>query len=133
MEFRGFVTNGKLNALSQYNHLAFFPKLLELKQTIQEKILDFFNKNISDRLKDKFPQYIIDFALVGSDLSTIYIIELNPFLPSTDGALFSWQKERHLLENGPFEFRVRENKASGAKSLLSVAWRDVLQEENVTD
>lgn len=50
----------------------------------------------------KFERYIVDFAICSDspqtegtwNLSKIKVIELNPFLYSTDPALFSWQKER---------------------------------------
>ena len=35
------------------------------------------------------------------------MIELNPFMASTDAALFSWETEMERLKNGPFEFRIR--------------------------
>ena len=57
--------------------------------------------------------YIVDFAVCGDNLERILIIELNPFIESTDAALFSWKEERDKLENGPFEFRIRNEKPKG--------------------
>jgi len=135
LEFRGFVKNNTLNALSQYNHLAFFPHLVADKENIVKSITDHFYDVALPKLKRKFTSYIIDFALVKLDSAhggyKIWIIELNPFLPTTDGCLFSWEKERNILENGPFEYRYRTSKASGAKAMLANAWRDVLTEVNV--
>eukprot|EP00455_Lapot_gusevi_P009698 TRINITY_DN14358_c0_g1_i1.p1 TRINITY_DN14358_c0_g1~~TRINITY_DN14358_c0_g1_i1.p1 ORF type:complete len:228 (-),score=51.29 TRINITY_DN14358_c0_g1_i1:240-923(-) len=37
MEFRGFVANGRLNALSQYNHVAYFPRVVDLKEELAQK------------------------------------------------------------------------------------------------
>jgi hypothetical protein len=82
LEFRGFVCNGKLNALSQYNHLCFFSHLLEKKDEISERIQTLFNTHIRDKLATRFSRYIIDFAF-DSKLETIWVIELNPFLVST--------------------------------------------------
>jgi hypothetical protein len=75
--------------------------------------------------------YVIDFALTGENLSQIWVIELNPFLPTTDGALFSWERERSLLENGPYEFRYRKAPAHGARALISIDWREVIDSELV--
>jgi len=128
MEFRGFVNNGKLNALSQYNHLAFFPHIVAEKDHIVKIISEFFHDVALPRLVHKFKSYIIDFALVkdAEGKYKIWVIELNPFLETTDGCLFSWNKERPLLENGPFEFRCRTGKMGGARAMLGNAWRDIL-------
>ena len=43
----------------------------------------------------KFTDYVADFAVDNED--RIWIIELNPFEPSTDGAMFSWHRESSIL------------------------------------
>jgi len=112
MEFRGFVHKGKLTALSQYNHIVYFQRLSDMKQEIAKKICTFYEQQIKERLKD-YEGYIIDFALCGENYDRILVIELNPFMESTDAALFSWQQEREKLENGPFEFRIRDQQPTG--------------------
>lgn len=133
MEFRGFVCNGELNALSQYNHLCFYSHLVAQRDARMAAIQDFFNTRVKDRLASKFREYVIDFALVSKDgqwgADEIFVIELNPFLFSTDGALFSWQQERGVLENGPFEYRLLEKPIAGVKARLNHDWRDVLEQE----
>ena len=124
MEFRGYVSNGNLNALSQYNFLVHFPDLIKEKNEIVEKIKQFHKNVIHNKLKHKFSSYVIDFAITGNK---IWVIELNPFLSSTDGALFSWNTERNLLENGPFEARFVEKPPAGAKALLANSWREILE------
>ena len=61
-----------------------------------------------------------------SVLPPAQVIELNPFMETTDGCLYSWQKERHILEHGPFECRVRDRPPKGARSLISHDWRPLL-------
>jgi hypothetical protein len=39
--------------------------------------------------------------------------------------------ERSILENGPFEFRLREQPCTGAKILLADEWRVVLEQETL--
>jgi len=130
MEFRGFVFDNKLNALSQYNHLAFFQHVVDEASDIVASINEFFYNIVLTRLKDKFQKYIVDFALVPSTNPTekykIWVIELNPFLPTTDGALFSWERERNVLENGPFEFRYNKKASNGARVMMNHAWRELL-------
>ena len=127
MEFRGFVKSGKLTALSQYNHLCFFPELAEQQAEIESNVRGFFDESIRERLAPTFQEYVIDFALTES--GEIYVIELNPFMESTDGCLFSWQKERPLLEGaGEFEFRIVTAVRNGAKALVANDWRQLLEQ-----
>jgi hypothetical protein len=71
MEFRGFVFNSKLNALSQYNYLIYSKVLIENKMLIQNKILKYFDGNIKEKLENHFSRnYVIDFAI----LKSIFII-----------------------------------------------------------
>jgi hypothetical protein len=144
MEFRGFFFNGKLNALSQYNHLVFYPEVVEKKDEILNKIIDFFETKVKPKLakRDFKDGYVVDFAITSatssssststtsSSLGDVWVIELNPFVYSTDGCLFSWKAERNILENGPFEFRIRTQPLVGAKSSLAMHWRDVVESES---
>jgi hypothetical protein len=63
MEFRGFVKNGRLNALSQYNHLVLSKKLIAPKEEISEQIQRFFNEKINPILNEKYESYVIDFGI----------------------------------------------------------------------
>jgi len=126
MEFRGFCHKGQFTALSQYHHFCYFPRLTELENHIVEIITNFFEKEVKHRVTSKLESFIIDFALTGPDLDKVWIIELNPFLETTDGCLFSWQKERAKLENGPFEFRFNKRKVLGSRSMIGQFWREIL-------
>lgn len=101
MEFRGFVRNRTLTALSQYYHYVYFPELESMKDEIQHKIFDFF-----EAVKDKIPleSCIMDFILIDDQ---VRIVELNPFVFGTEAGLFSWKSDQEILEKGPFEFRIR--------------------------
>jgi len=81
MEFRGFVRNKRLNALSQYYDVCYYPEVVENKEEIQERVCTFF-----EEIKDRIPveDYIIDF-FVGEE--RIMIIEINPWATTTGGAL----------------------------------------------
>eukprot|EP01090_Pellita_catalonica_P000119 TRINITY_DN10087_c0_g1_i1.p1 TRINITY_DN10087_c0_g1~~TRINITY_DN10087_c0_g1_i1.p1 ORF type:complete len:365 (-),score=63.79 TRINITY_DN10087_c0_g1_i1:6-1100(-) len=107
-EFRGFVTNNKLNALSQYFDVCYFPDLVRDKADIAEKIQTFFTKEVTKRVQFR-SDYIVDFCIAEDK---VWIIELNPFNYNTDSCLFSWKKDVAILEGTntavPFEFRVLE-------------------------
>ena len=148
MEFRGFVFQRRLTCLSQYNYLIHSQRLCQGKDSIGEKISSFFNETVREKLKDyRSDNYVIDFALAktgeclfsrasnlvllngiladeGLDGMRVWVIELNPFMETTDGALFSWEHERHLLErrvnDNPSSvlFRVTEKERPGSWAML---------------
>jgi len=131
MEFRGFYFNGKLNAISQYNHCCYYPHVANHAQTLAKNIQDFFYKNIQLRLqKGGITQCVVDFAVTNAENNEIYIIELNPFVYTTDGCLFSWTHERGILENGPFEFRYQAKECKGSLVAIADAWKKVVEEED---
>lgn len=71
MEFRGFVCNNRLTALSQYNYLIYSPRLNERKFEIQDKLQAFFYTQVVLRLQFNFPtDYVIDFALLESNFES---------------------------------------------------------------
>ena len=60
------------------------------------------------------------------------MIEINPYLETTDGALFSWQHERHLLEGKEgFQFRITGKPRPGAKAMLPLSVRTLMEQENM--
>ena len=123
-----FVNKGELTALSQYNHPVFFERLTTLKEALERRILQFWESAVAPRIIHEFPSCVVDFAIEGDDPLTgqLYVIEINPFQESTDAALFSWGMEKDKLENGPFEFHVRDHPQSGIKASLEIKWRDML-------
>jgi hypothetical protein len=119
MEFRCFVKENIMTAITQYNHPFFIEELqsdifcLELKT----KIYDFWNREIRDLLKQK-KNYVIDFAILDTD-SSVFFIELNPYRDSCGTGMFHWvddhdvlfglcyDKNKSEIEN--IEFRTRRN------------------------
>jgi hypothetical protein len=61
MEFRAFVSKGKITALSQYESGLYFRKLVSKKDTIQNEILALFEK-IKDKIR--LQSYVIDLVIV---------------------------------------------------------------------
>ena len=75
-------------------------------------------------------QILILFMLLLTKVCEVLVIELNPFLNTTDGALFSWEHERtSILENTEqFTFRITEKARTGARAMLPLNLRQLLQE-----
>jgi hypothetical protein len=52
-------------------------------------------------------------------VNRVVVIELNPFLETTDGALFSWNYEmQNLKGKEDFSFRIVEQPRVGSKAML---------------
>lgn len=136
MEFRGFVNQGRLNALSQYFHMVPHPDLIANKATVQNTILSFFDSVKHKITHSAFVQtlrslawtdtdalsgsYVIDFY-IQADGQPI-IIELNPFHIGAGPCLFRWKEDRDLFLNGPFEFRIVESEPSDAIEAVPPKW-----------
>ncbi|GAB5355358.1 hypothetical protein AAMO2058_000199000 [Amorphochlora amoebiformis] len=128
MEFRGFVHERRFCALCQYDYLVKIDALQDKKtrEKIVSIIQDFYKKSVAPALhggKSKFKSYIADFAI--DTKGKCWIIELNPFQESTDGAMFSWAREKKTLTSEPFEFRYQAKTQSAAVA-LSKAWRELV-------
>lgn len=95
-EFRCFVKDNTMTAITQYNH----PLLIEELQfdknceKIKLQIFSFWKEKIQPLfgcLKD----YVIDFAIL--DNGSIFLIELNPFKDYCGSGMFKWNVDRDLL------------------------------------
>lgn len=106
-EFRVFVNEEKITAISQYDHYLYYPHLEDKRDTIEEAIRKFW-KDVHIDLDIK--SYVIDIAYVPTSGQCI-MIELSPFLACTGSALFSWSVESDLMileGRKPFEFRLKK-------------------------
>jgi hypothetical protein len=93
IEFRCFVYQSNLTAISQYNHYCQFYDL-QNDLTVQQI------KSLLDSFNEKYSNYIIDLGLIENKLSNeleCIVIELNPFVTSTGGSLFHWSGDINQL------------------------------------
>ena len=69
----------------------------------------------------------------GAEDKQVRVIEINPFLETTDGALFSWQHERQsiLANSNQFMFRITERARPGAKAMLPFSLRKMMQDNDL--
>ncbi len=102
-EFRGFVYNKRLTAISQYDSTLYFPELKNKSKKILKQINDFFQTRVKNNVFSN--NYIIDFAVkdfvdkkTKSHDDKTYVIEINPFDKLTSGGLFSWDKDLEVLQ-----------------------------------
>lgn len=118
-EFRLFVRHGKVTAISQYDHYAVYPHLHAMRDTIQKALLDFWAQ-IHTHVGET--SYIMDLGYL-QDNGTVVLVELSPFLRCTGPAMFRWEKDSEVLENGPMEFRLRSTEYPGLQQLVD-CWED---------
>ncbi|RUS30235.1 D123-domain-containing protein [Jimgerdemannia flammicorona] len=129
-EFRCFVNDGRINAISQYDCLVYFESLPPLKPRLQSAIVAYHATTIQPLLISSgfasANRYVVDFAFIEGDLARPTVIELNPFF-NADGCLFNFSKDKAVLEQGPIEFRVNEGLVgAGVKLGLMMQWREML-------
>ena len=131
MEFRVFVSNGRVTAASQYDHYAYYPHLHAMKDRLRSGIEEVWRR-VHPQLRG-LQQYVMDVGCIphtahrvgdggkgaeghGGGRDEWVVIEFSPFYSCTGPALFSWTKDRTLLEGTgegggqPFQLRLKEEK-----------------------
>eukprot|EP00475_Leptophrys_vorax_P024905 TRINITY_DN34581_c0_g1_i1.p1 TRINITY_DN34581_c0_g1~~TRINITY_DN34581_c0_g1_i1.p1 ORF type:complete len:177 (-),score=32.99 TRINITY_DN34581_c0_g1_i1:56-526(-) len=109
-EFRVFVYNGAVTAISQYFHFLYFPSLQGTESQIAEVILEFMGAHILPVLKQhEIPHVVVDVMLTAEGGSSCKVIELNPIGYATGAMLLDWRRDRDVLTKGPLEVRFRHN------------------------
>ena len=115
MEFRCFVHQSNLTAISQYDHRC---KLYHLQndavvQQIKATLIKYWQENIKplfDPLQEKYSNYVIDIGLIENKQTNEYdciVVELNPFQTSTGGSLFDWRADNDQLRGCGTETEIR--------------------------
>ena len=90
-ELRGFVYQGSLTALTQYNRTCYFPDQLETKVEVEEKVHTFMEGFI-DAMRSLLESFVVD--IVVDIAGQVWVVEVNPFGELADSCLFSWTKDR---------------------------------------
>jgi len=119
-KFRGFVCKKNLNALSQYYHYCYFPKLVEDKGRLEEKILGYY-----ESIKNLIPHenFVIDFAILPD--GGMKVIEIKPFHHSVEAPFLSWKKGsegRAKIFKGPYSLNVRTEAPVGRDKFMQKCW-----------
>jgi hypothetical protein len=130
-----FVFQNKLNAISQYAYQLHLPRLLELRPQFIDHIRDFYDTQLRPKLgTNTFKTCVVDIAVLSIDGKfQSKVIEVNPFLQTTDGALFSWETERDLLEGARAgvdypTLRLNEKNRMGVLVMVPQGWKDVIEQ-----
>lgn len=100
-EYRAFVYNNKLTAITQYDHYGKYDEVIKSKDKVEKMIHQFWEKEVKARMK--VSDYIVDFGYVND---SIILIELSPFLECTGASMFRWQNDSNELCFGDGKLRV---------------------------
>lgn len=100
-EYRAFVYNNKLTAISQYDHYGMYDDVIQSKDKVEKMIHSFWESKVKNRMK--VPDYIIDFGYVNN---SIIMIELSPFLECTGASMYRWYLDSHELCFGKGRLKV---------------------------
>ena len=96
-EFRCFVQNSILIAVSQRHLGIHFPHLNANKDTICSDILHFYHTYVDG----KFPDADFTFDIWRKSGKDIVLLDFNPFGPVTDSLLFSWNELMNWSPRNP--------------------------------
>jgi gamma-glutamylcyclotransferase (GGCT)/AIG2-like uncharacterized protein YtfP len=120
-EFRAFVYDDKLTAITQYDHHSYFPHISEYKDVVCDKIKDKISE-IHHVIKIK--NYVADFAFINNN---VLLIELSPFFPCTGSSLFNWHNDLDLLKGKYlpeviFRLKAKEDVHPQLADLVEINW-----------
>ena len=121
LEFRGFVFQKKLTAVTHYYKFCYMTRLVDEAEEISTLLCDYF-ATIADVLPDNC---VLDFVI--TQRNQIKIVELNPWSIHASSALFSWETDIDTLEGrNPFEFRILRKPVANVFERLSPQLRMLL-------
>jgi hypothetical protein len=92
MEFRCFVCNRELVAISQRQHTQHFPHLPRDRHVIQSQILDFFETV----MEEQFPSCSYVFDVYIDKKERVWLLDFNVWGSQTDPLLFEWEELQSL-------------------------------------
>lgn len=113
MEFRVFVANQEVVAISQRDCSSFFPCVPSLADDITYEIVNFHDRYVANSFKDE--HYVFD--VFRKDKAEFLVIDFNPFNEVTDSLFFTWTELRGMRDgvpeywSGECQFRCVEEEA----------------------
>ncbi|KAL7519762.1 hypothetical protein ACHAWX_004520 [Stephanocyclus meneghinianus] len=119
-EFRVFVHQGQVTAVSQYNHYCVFPNLINIdSDQLLDEIINYWKE-----VRGFVPatSYILDIVKLTTN-GAWKIIELNPFATTTGAALYDWKEDSDILmptQPGDPQFRIRRELCEGIGEYLEI-------------
>ncbi|KAJ3190461.1 hypothetical protein HDU85_000759 [Gaertneriomyces sp. JEL0708] len=103
MEFRCFVKDHALVAITQRDTSNYYDFLPPMKEELKQKIVEFYENKVKNQFPDK--DYVFDVYISQKGQRKVWLIDINPFSRVTDTLLFDWQEILQFTNESP-EFRV---------------------------
>uniref|UniRef100_A0A8C7XH55 Translation initiation factor eIF2 assembly protein n=1 Tax=Oryzias sinensis TaxID=183150 RepID=A0A8C7XH55_9TELE len=110
-EFRCFVKENKLIAISQRDYTQYYPHILTQEEQVSQAIQVFFSQNVQYNFLDE--DFVFD--VYRDSQGKVWLIDLNPFGEVTDSLLFTWDEltsggevAQHQQEGPTFRFTTSE-------------------------
>jgi len=133
-EFRCFIHNKSLNAISQYDCYHPSPLLADVEMAVYFRdYIDYFHEQIKDRIP--YSSYVMDVVIAPNPINPLSsssrsndnknqwfcnLIEFNPFFAdgSSGASCFDWKSDYDIImkTRSPPLIRIRAPKTSGSKS-----------------
>lgn len=108
MEFRAFVRNRSIIAISQRSS-AYFDFLLPIRSLLLCLISSFFTTVLQNPESTfSLDNFVFDVYIPKPQTENpkVWLVDINPFSPTTDSLLFSWQELLHLSPTSDPELRL---------------------------
>jgi hypothetical protein len=96
-EYRCFVHQKQLTAISQYFASSYYPDVVADQNITKQRVVEFYQQQCFGVIL--LDDYVLDLAVLPQ--GGVYIIELNPFSSTTGSCLFDWDKDSDLLKASP--------------------------------
>ncbi|RDX83192.1 Cell division cycle protein 123-like protein, partial [Mucuna pruriens] len=127
MEFRCFVRDQKLIAISQREVTTFYPVLLEKKSDLLLLMQAFFNNHVRGKFESE--NYTFDVYITKDE--RVKVVDFNPWGAFTLSLLFTWDELDHIHSEGDdAEFRIVEDRCAvrpGLKTAVPFDYLDTSQ------
>ena len=89
-EFRWFVRENVLIAVSQRDTQMFYEELVENLDKFKPLIADFYDEEIANKFLDK--DFVFDIYIDVPPNNKVWLIDFNPWMIKTDPCLFEWNQ-----------------------------------------
>jgi len=138
LEFRCFVYQDRLTAISQYNHYCLYD-FGDLNEDIIRTRLVAFWSRVKHMITAK--NYVMDVALIDPSAKeskldddkqgkTEILVELNPYKRTTGGCMYCWKLDDKLLKDGDsIDVRLRKEKLANLDLTVEVFYEQFQEPE----
>ncbi|KAJ3426046.1 cell division cycle protein 123 [Anaeramoeba flamelloides] len=137
-EFRGFVKNNNLTAVTQRHTEVCFPELELYAKDISKTIRSFFRSSLQNlAFLSNNKDYIIDFFIFQKSLFDdfeIKILEIDSFNNLKDPGLFNWETDQNVLfGKAKYQFRFRMKPLPNPFDMLSDVWGENIEKKLIPE